>query len=435
MSETALSDRGTAYEEHKGYVLRVLAKRCPWIAPADRESLYHDAYALLLAKERADELDPDQMAGSQLRQYLVRTAVNKALDEGKSAERQRTEPLADDAFSRAEEGQPFEERAVAELDSAPVRELVAELPERQRAVIQLRFFLDFAPDEIQSFLGISSRAYRKELERAMRAIADRYELVREGRWCESRKSLVLAYVAGIAGPGKAAEARLHLGSCSACALWAAELREATERSAAFLPLPDVTVGDGVLTRALETVSSVKVQLADLATATKQQAAGIATRVDPSSAGYLGAARPGAVTAAVAGCVALGGGATYCVVEGVPSPLRPAAIAAKPDRERPERAPPRPEAAPEVSAPVSDAPQEAEAKAGPPQLEPQQVSPPASVPTPRPAKLAQSQPPAQQEFGFEGGGVRAPSSTQPAGSGSVPGPGTGASSGGGGEFGP
>jgi RNA polymerase sigma factor (sigma-70 family) len=219
--------RVTPYEEHRQYVLSVLGRRCGWLDPSDREALLHDAYTLFLEKQRDGLLDPDGMCPPQVRAYLTQTALNKALDEGRRRSRRRLTSL--------EEGMPVdpidpartpEDMLVSRFDDARVREIVAELPERQQLVIKLRFFLNRTPHEIQRYMGITERVYRRELERATRRMAERFELVREGTFCDSRRSLILAYVTGVAGPNRMLEARRHLHTCPACANWATVRRAA-----------------------------------------------------------------------------------------------------------------------------------------------------------------------------------------------------------------
>jgi RNA polymerase sigma factor (sigma-70 family) len=307
------------YEQHRSYVLGVVAGRCPWVPRGDREALYHEAYAAMLELERAERFDPAAKHPRQLRAYLAKAAVRKALDERKRAERRLTVPLGPAVENRPDPGRPLEERVAGALEASAIRELVAELPTRQRAVLQLRFALELEPVEIQSVLRISARVYRKDLERAVRRLAARYELVREGRWCESRRSLVLAYVAGVAGPRKTLAARSHLAACPGCARMAAELRQASRRAAALLPLPELAARDGALQRAVDVLAAARDGVADLVGGAKQHAVALASRAsDPTP---LAGARPGAAAAAIAGCLAIGGGATYCAVEGIPDPLR------------------------------------------------------------------------------------------------------------------
>jgi RNA polymerase sigma factor (sigma-70 family) len=219
----------TPYEQHRDYVLAVLSRRCAWLTREEREETFHEAYAVVLEKQRDGALDLAAMAPEQIRAFLTQTAINKGLDEGKRVGRKRSVELDETAFAEPDTGRAPDELAAADMDSARVREIIGELPARQQAIVKLRFFFDRTPGEIQRSLAITERAYRRELERAMRHISERYELVREGSFCESRKSVILAFVMGIAGPGRAQAAHEHLASCPSCAHWAAEVREAARR--------------------------------------------------------------------------------------------------------------------------------------------------------------------------------------------------------------
>jgi hypothetical protein len=57
----AAGARQRLYERHKPAVLCVLARRCSFLDPLDRESAYHDAYLTLCEKQREGELDVDTM--------------------------------------------------------------------------------------------------------------------------------------------------------------------------------------------------------------------------------------------------------------------------------------------------------------------------------------------------------------------------------------
>ena len=171
-------------------------------------------------------------------------------------------------------------------------------------------------------MGITERVYRRELERATRELADRFELLRAGAFCESQRSLLLAYVTGVAGPTRRVEARRHLESCPGCASWVIDLRATTRRAAAFVPLP-------VLAPALHTWTAARIESA--AHGVRDRVAGAVTRVrdhglrallraDPSRMAAFGGVRPGAVAMLATGCVAAGSTATYCAVEGLPAPI-------------------------------------------------------------------------------------------------------------------
>lgn len=305
-------------------MLKVLANRCRWLDPSDREAIMHDAYAVFLEKQRDGKLDVEAMQPAQVRAYLTQTALNKAMDEGKRASR-RSLSLDDErlGLEPPDPQRDLGEGLASRFDDARVREIVAELPERQQTVIKLRFFFGRSPQEIQRYLGVTERVYRRELERATRHIAERFELVRHGGFCESRRSLILAYVSGIAGPTRAAEARRHLDTCPACSHWALELRAASRRSAAVLPLPlpAFPVAGALLGRAAAATRGARQRTADLGVTARGHATRVFVYLDPSKATVLSAARPGAAAMVVVGCLAAGSTASYCVVHGVPAPIR------------------------------------------------------------------------------------------------------------------
>lgn len=427
MTSATLDKLETAYRAHGDYVLGVLARRSPFIRPVDRQGVYHDAFTLVLEKAGSGRLDVDGMNARQLRAYLAKTAVLIALDQVRWGERAHTRPLTDVDIERANGEQPPEERVAAGSELAVLREIVAELPERRRAVVKLRYFFDREPKEVQLMLGISARTYRLEIERALRHIAQRYQVAREGRWCDDRRSLILAYVAGIAGPRKAVEARLHLQACRACAQMAAELRLAARKVAAVAPLPELALQDGTLARMAEGLAVARDQLADLGGQAKQHAFSLVARTDPTASGnYLAGTRPGAMAATVASCVAIGGGAaTYCAAEGLPDPIRPVFGVERPEA-RAKQEPSTATEQPASPAPVTQAPP---SESGPPQ--------PASVPSAPQAPPPEPEP--RSDFDFEKSTPAASSASQrgreSAGSVGGPEPATPAPAGPGSEFGP
>jgi RNA polymerase sigma factor (sigma-70 family) len=223
------------YQQHRDYVLTVLSRRCGWLDPEEREEILHEAYVVVLTKQRDGAIDIDAMAPQQVLAFLTQTAINKGLDEGKRVGRKRSVLMGEDEPTDPDPGRLPDELAAADMESARVREIVEELPDPKREIVKLRFFLERTPDEIQRALGISERVYRRHLERAVRYIHKRYERVREGSFCDDRRSMILAFVRGIAGPGRARAARAHLATCPSCASWAAELREASRRGRARGP--------------------------------------------------------------------------------------------------------------------------------------------------------------------------------------------------------
>jgi RNA polymerase sigma factor (sigma-70 family) len=315
-----------SYEQHRAYVLGVLARRCRWLGAEDREAALHDAYAVLLEKQRDGVLDVEAMNEHQIRAYLTQTALNKALSEGQRAYRKTSVALEEGGLEAPDGAIAAEDVLARDWDTARLREIVAELPERQQVVIALRYFFDRSPEEVQHYLGITERVYRREMERAMRTLSARMAEVRDGSFCESRRSLILAYVAGIAGPNRMRDARRHLQSCTGCAAWAFELRHAAREAGAVVPLP-VIVGGGIVEDGGDRLVALghgarglRERLADLLTGGREHATGLAVRADPATGSMLGALRPGTVAAVVAGCLSVGSTATYCVFEGFPAPL-------------------------------------------------------------------------------------------------------------------
>jgi RNA polymerase sigma factor (sigma-70 family) len=315
----------SAYEQHRDYVLNVLGRRCGWLDAADREAILHDAFTVLLEKERDERLDLAAMNEHQVRAYLTQTALNKALREGDRAYRKTSVALEDGGLEVAGSEPDADVLLAQDYDGARLREIVADLPERQQIVVKLRFFFDRTPTEIQAFLGVTERAYRRDLERAMRTLSERFEQVREGTFCESRRSLILAYVTGIAGPNRAKTARQHLASCPACAHWAVQLRETARQAGAVVPMPVLAGALAERTHRFAGLGHpfgvVRDRLADVVSGAREHATGLAVRADPATGSVLGSLRPGAAVAAVAGCLAVGSSATYCALNGVPGPVR------------------------------------------------------------------------------------------------------------------
>jgi RNA polymerase sigma factor (sigma-70 family) len=130
--------------------------------------------------------------------------------------------------------------------------------------------------------------------------------IEAGDACERYAAALAALADGTATDAEVIELRPHLRHCGPCRAAVRELRLSRGRRVALLAPWPVLV-----------VSGARRHVAAVLTHGRDHAAAAYTRVvDPTP---LAAARPGAVAAAVAGCLAVGGGATYCVKEGV-SPI-------------------------------------------------------------------------------------------------------------------
>jgi RNA polymerase sigma factor (sigma-70 family) len=117
-----------------------------------------------------------------------------------------------------------------------------------------------------------------------------FRRIEAGDACEPYAAALAAVAAGTASAAELLELRPHLRHCTACRAVVRELRLSRGRRVALLaPVPLLRAGLAHLRHhAISTYHRIS---------------------DPTP---LAAVRPGAVAAAVAGCIAVGGGATYCV---------------------------------------------------------------------------------------------------------------------------
>jgi hypothetical protein len=234
-----------------------------------------------------------------------------------------------------------------------VRELSGSFSPRRRRVFALWAAGRRRP-EIAAELGVRERVVKRELLEIMEE--GRASLARRaGGGCEQGEPLVTRWAWGIAGTEEAAQARLHLERCGRCSTFATRLDEWRQKAGALLPVPAIeATGPGLIGRTLgragEVVSSVRRQIFGGGTRVKEQAAaaGYARGADPTP---LAGIRPGAVAAVVAGCLAVGGGATYCARHGV-EPLGAAANLIAGTQEEAEQEPGPPKETAEVPAPTA-----------------------------------------------------------------------------------
>lgn len=169
------SNTATYYQEHRRYVLSVLSRRCRWLEPSRREDLLHDAFVVLLEKHQNGVLQIDLMPPGQVRAYLTQTALHKALDERKRASRRRSVSLdAEEQGELSSTEATIEERVIARDDARRLSDAVADLPERRRRVVKLRYYLGYGPQQVQRQLGVSRDVYRHELERGTRAVVQAF---------------------------------------------------------------------------------------------------------------------------------------------------------------------------------------------------------------------------------------------------------------------
>jgi hypothetical protein len=210
--------------------------------------------------------------------------------------------------------------------------VLAALTEPQREIVALHSRGCRRP-EIAERLGVTPRSVKRALERIM--ALGRAELVRlAGHGCGSGERLVSRLAFGLASEHEIRAAQLHLATCPRCGALYERLDLWREKVAALLPIPAVAQAQPRLLERLVHAAADRVpgfdqghrggsgplreQIFDAAGRLRQHATTSYARVtDPTP---LAGVRPGAVAAAVAGCLAVGGGATYCVERGV-DPIR------------------------------------------------------------------------------------------------------------------
>lgn len=322
------------------------------------QDLYQTAWASLLSNGRPIE---------NLEKYLASAVYSAGL---KELRRRRRRPVVSLSGARFRNGAgrrgdwqqgvdaladptaPLPEEQIESREEAwLLSELLDELTPLQRRIIKLRWGCGVPRRDAAALVGISERSLRREVEKAEPVIAKNVELVRAGRWCEPKKSLVVAYCLGLLGPGRAAKARKHLEHCAACRDVANAMHGRLKGLAAVLPLPTfiaTSSSHGIVARAAELGDSVRSGLADLATGVKHNSLALFTRTPAgdtaaSQVAVGGGLRgSGSAIAALTACVVAGGGATYCAVEGVPSAVRDVAEIEQTQRPQHEKSPTTPE---------------------------------------------------------------------------------------------
>jgi RNA polymerase sigma factor (sigma-70 family) len=342
----------------------------------------------------------------------IRTAAYRYLN--READRHRRELAVDPAGNEmaavaADASDPAEELIALEDDAdlaMLVEEVSSSLSERRRDVLAL-YGAGYRRPQIADRLGLTERTVKRDLL----AIMDQARLILArlaGGGCERGEPLVVRFVCGVSTSDEAAQAREHLAHCGRCELLSERLIAWREKAGAMLPAPVVEgASPGLLGRiahaSTERLATLKQQVLDGGAQIKQQAATTYRAVDPTP---LTAARPGTVGAVIASCIAIGGGATYCVQQGVdPIGAARGLIASgsesepKPATEAESTGPEYTPAEPPAEAPASEpAPQksqpqpepEPEAEAPSPEFEP--VAEPEAhyeAPAPEPAPVPQN----------------------------------------------
>ena len=283
----------------------------------------------------------------------------------------------------APEQELIESEDEAEVDRA-AHAVLDRLSERQRQIAALHARGRKRP-QIATHLGMTPRTVKRQLEQIM--TVGRAELVElAGHGCPAGEPLVARLAFGLASTRDVRDAQLHLATCRRCGVLYERLDLWREKVAAVLPIPAVEqahpgLGEWALERAGEGLASLK----------QHAAAGYSRAVDPTP---LAGVRPGAAVAAITGCLAIGGGTTYCVTQNV-DPISGLAQVISPAREQKRDEPRRKRRAQTSAVPtVTSTPTPtavATPTGDPPEMTVQATPEPTPEPTPRPVPEEEYEP--------------------------------------------
>ncbi len=274
----------------------------------------------------------------------------------------------------------------AELD-ALTRTILDRLCERERTIAILHSH-GYARKEIAQRLGLTPRVVKRSVEEVL--ATGRSQLAKfTGYGCADGHQLVSRYAFGLVAGNEARQAQMHLATCKPCSAMYERLDVWRERVAVLLPVPPVAVehqeaigrvmhaGADALA-ASDGRPGVRQHITETATQIREHVTSTYLRVaDPTP---LSGVRPSAMAAAVVGCIAVGGGATYCVQQNAPSfmgaPEKPRVEKVRDGAQATAKARAAMTATPAASAPVS-APQPVSARTSKPPTRTSKKSSPAT----------------------------------------------------------
>lgn len=418
---------------HSGAILAT-ARRFS-IAPEDAEDAYQRGLEILLTKApttREDELVP----------WLRTVVKHEALAIRRHRERAQPTDQVPDQPTLTTTDQSVERMEQLQRGAEAMSELK---PQEVQCLLLKAEGLSYR--EISAATGFSYTKVNRCLTEGRRAFTERLARIESGAECERLSSTLSAFSDGETTAAEETSLRQHLRTCLYCRARLAEFRRVPATAAAVLPIPLASAAApdrvaGLVERAGDWASSA-------ASSVKEQIAGLAARTPAGDSGIqlAASARPGAMAATVAACVAIGGGATYCATSGVPEPIKDLAGAgdqadsSKPDdkenKEPVETSPAAtPDQAQDLQSEAGQALDQANSGAAPP---PDSSSSTTESSAQTPAE--QQDAGAQQELGIEqaGSGTSSSSSLGPEptsrATSSTPSSGSAPASGGSGEFGP
>lgn len=402
------------YAELRAAVLGMLGADFPRLR--DRDEIYHEAWAELLAIEARGETVQHRRA------LLKKIAWRRAADATKRRRPDALDPSSPALIAATDDELLPEEQAQLRLDGDALRLVVESLDEQQAAALKLRFDQHLTAREVQDQMGIGEKRLEAIITAAYKKIAAQLAIDESGesRWTRHQRSLLLACELGIASSRQRRRAQTMLDRDPACRAMLHAMRTNLGDVAAVLPMPLLADGHdrfrsiaGATNRLDEIWASAR-HLADRVTGRGLSDTGLVEQAGVGGAG-IGA---GAITVkAVALCLAVGGTGAICV--DVVQHLReqPAKAVARPHHVKPRVIEPARDHAEVVRLPKASTAAKSKARTASRDRE-TPVSSPKSTPPPSPA------PKGSTEFGAGNlGSTSAPK--QPAA----------APQNGGGEFGP
>jgi RNA polymerase sigma factor (sigma-70 family) len=226
--QPAVEADGRHYEQHRAAVVGLLRARFgSAFSDVDREDLYHEAWTGVLEHQRRGQPTPDLLG------LLKTIAWRRGRDRLRNISADPSDPI-DGVLARAFDNRPPpDEQVLQRLDVELCHQLIESLGDRQRTILKLRCECGLSPAEIQDALGISRKAYEKQLTRAFKRLAAELGDVENGSWRDRQRELLLACEAGTATPEERARAKRLVERDPACRAMLRRIRGA----ACLLPLP------------------------------------------------------------------------------------------------------------------------------------------------------------------------------------------------------
>lgn len=195
------------------------------------------------------------------------------------------------------------------------------LTPRQRRVLAARLSdIKISHRDLAAALDTSERTLKKDVQR-INEVGRQHVIARAGRGCGQSDTVVARYAFGIAKPGEARRAQLHLAGCASCGTFFQALERWRDKAAAFLPVAGCDPGgiERACHKVVELTNAVRQHIGDGADHARRHAeTNYATQAErfprlAETASKLSIVRPGHVAAAVAVCAfGASGAAKECV---------------------------------------------------------------------------------------------------------------------------